>query len=595
MGNAYSTPHLHNKGSKMPRSVSAMDWPGRPARPRDNSPAGTNNLCRTCRKLLQSIGKGQNRNSFKHYSSTQELKASAVTYLENIGHSGVQRRGRGKEPGRRQDISTIKNWLIDCDRHANCQNISPVLPTRVIDVQSFRLYVSKQEELGLYVALSYCWGKTSTIKTTVENYEARQHQLLIGDETLPKTFKHSIWAARKLGFRYLWIDALCIIQGDQRDWQSESAKMATVFGNAALTFAATDSSNCQGGLFHGRGAGLHQDFFAWKSSAALRFNGRLSYAYMEGIRAEIEAQIDRSPLNQRGWVFQEGILSRRIVHFSKAQLIWECRSHMTSGDGMLILDKRHLPRPFSELNTVSAEERRAGPYKRWKLVTENFSRRQFTEMKDRLAALAGVTSRYQDLFRDTPLLGLWRSSIPDGLLWRVSSPGKRIPRNDLPNVPSWSWLSINVPVKLVCDDRRQQVVKVGVINAPDIEWENTPMTSKVRKAELGLKGVMVPKDQVTSCAQFWFDEDLRLPDNKIECLEILEIWRTVTRGPYIDNDSTASIMNITTTYFLMLMRSPGHEGYVRVGMGSFGYEGPNPALSPSSPFTRKDRIIVNLV
>ncbi|RYP11925.1 hypothetical protein DL767_011217 [Monosporascus sp. MG133] len=476
---------------------------------------------------------------------------SVSKYLENIGHSSVLRRSQGKQPGRRQDISTIKNWLIDCDRHATCQNVSPFLPTRVIDVRSFRLHVSEQDEQGLYVALSYCWGKTSTIKTTMENYEARQHRLLIGDETLPKTFKHSIWTARRLGFRYLWIDALCIIQGDQGDWQSESAKMATVFGNAALTFAATDSSHCQGGLFHGHGAGLHRDFFAWKSSAALRSGGRLSYAHTERIKDEIEAQIDRSPLNQRGWVFQEGLLSRRIVHFSKAQLIWECRSHMASGDGLLILDKRHLLRPFSELNGASAAERQAGPHKRWKLVAEGYSRRQFTNMKDRLAALAGVTRRYQDLFRDTPLLGLWRESIPAGLLWMVSSPGRRIQGNILPNVPSWSWLSIDAPVTLVCDDERRR--KVRVINAPDIEWENIPMTSNVRKAELELKGAVVPKDQVTSRAQFWFDEDPRLPDNEIECLEILRTSKTVYPGVnFGSNSSTATQVTIATTYFLML-------------------------------------------
>jgi hypothetical protein len=41
--------------------------------------ARTNNVCRTCRKLLRNIEKGQNRNSFKHYSNTRELKDSADT------------------------------------------------------------------------------------------------------------------------------------------------------------------------------------------------------------------------------------------------------------------------------------------------------------------------------------------------------------------------------------------------------------------------------------------------------------------------------------------------------------------------------------
>ena len=42
---------------------------------------------------------------------------------------------------------------------------------------------------------------------------------------LPQNFQDAIYATAKLGIRYLWIDALCIIQDDVEDWSIESAKM----------------------------------------------------------------------------------------------------------------------------------------------------------------------------------------------------------------------------------------------------------------------------------------------------------------------------------------------------------------------------------
>ena len=53
--------------------------PLEPVRNKDGA-VGANNLCRTCLKLLRSINnsKAQNQDSFKHYSSTQQLDDSAV-------------------------------------------------------------------------------------------------------------------------------------------------------------------------------------------------------------------------------------------------------------------------------------------------------------------------------------------------------------------------------------------------------------------------------------------------------------------------------------------------------------------------------------
>ena len=58
-------------------------------------------------------------------------------------------------------------------------------------------------------------------------------------EDIPKTFQDAIIVTHFLGFQYLWIDSLCIIQDDLNDWAEESAKMSTIYADATLTIAAS--------------------------------------------------------------------------------------------------------------------------------------------------------------------------------------------------------------------------------------------------------------------------------------------------------------------------------------------------------------------
>lgn len=70
--------------------------------------------------------------------------------------------------------------------------------------------------------------------------------------TLPRTFEDAIAFARKLRIRYLWIDSLCIIQGDTEDWQMECSIMDKVYQNSFCNLAATVSIDSHGGLFFNR-------------------------------------------------------------------------------------------------------------------------------------------------------------------------------------------------------------------------------------------------------------------------------------------------------------------------------------------------------
>jgi hypothetical protein len=77
------------------------------------------------------------------------------------------------------------------------------------------------------MTLSHCWGKANFMKLT--NESIRDFRQGISVETLPKTFQDAIKFARELEVRWLWIDALCIIQYDKDDWQEQSKQMHDVY------------------------------------------------------------------------------------------------------------------------------------------------------------------------------------------------------------------------------------------------------------------------------------------------------------------------------------------------------------------------------
>ena len=145
-------------------------------------------------------------------------------------------------------------WLQTClESHSSlCQvKESLPLPTRVLDVglldnDLVKLYISSGE-YGQWLTLSHCWGKTRPATTTTSNLDSHREGISIA--ALPQTFRDAIIITRKLGYRYLWIDSLCIVQDSIVDWQLESVKMNTIYANAVLNISADAAADSSEGIF----------------------------------------------------------------------------------------------------------------------------------------------------------------------------------------------------------------------------------------------------------------------------------------------------------------------------------------------------------
>lgn len=148
-------------------------------------------------------------------------------------------------------IPLVKGWLRTCQQnHPECTKRRTELPSRVIDVgdrpgEELSLCVTKHGSAP-YIALSHCWGGPELPKTTRENYASRQKVILLKE--LPRSFQDAVHVTRGLGFRYLWIDSLCVIQGDKDDWEVESSRMAQVYNDAVLVIGADQAKDSTQGF-----------------------------------------------------------------------------------------------------------------------------------------------------------------------------------------------------------------------------------------------------------------------------------------------------------------------------------------------------------
>src|SRR2546423_4077132 len=139
---------------------------------------------------------------------------------------------------------------------------------------------------------------------------------------LPKNMQHEALIIRGLGFSYLWIDSVCIIQNSMDDWETETAKMGDVYAGAVCAIASTGSSSSKGGYFHKRKTfGLPPSEIG--SSPSRGPLPKWIYICRDDL-FDFRRSVDRSPLNKSGWVLQERLLSHRILHFGAEILYWEC-------------------------------------------------------------------------------------------------------------------------------------------------------------------------------------------------------------------------------------------------------------------------------
>ena len=382
----------------------------------------------------------------------------------------------------------IKSCLYQCDLEHDCASVpgldtpashegrsttSPtLLPARLIylsgsDESSVRLVQILDQDCPIYMTLSHCWGPNMPKKclTTNFNFEQRLESLCVS--ILPPSFRDAIEITRRLGVHFLWIDTLCIVQDSEKDWAIESIKMGSIYRNSMLNIAASHAQNSFGGCFNQQS--ISRDRAAMASSHDLLFDDSIEITGMDsrGINTTLILypqdhgamlkNLNESPLEKRGWTFQERVLSPRTINFTSTQVIWECRNEYLFEDRIPWRATKAGSRPLSSvlrprledftkssLTLFGHDEKAAHIANYWYLhvVAKQYTIRAFTKPSDRLIALAGIANVYKHLSKDRYVAGLWESSLAAGLGWfkSLSQPTRPGPPTGS-RWPTWSWAS----------------------------------------------------------------------------------------------------------------------------------------------------------
>ncbi|KAI0551277.1 heterokaryon incompatibility protein-domain-containing protein [Xylaria curta] len=329
------------------------------------------------------------------------------------------------------NIEIIRGAIDTCvDDHQTCPGrelkTSPLRLIDVLDGDSIKLE-SPGNTSHIYAALSYCWGESEIDKTTRINIDARMSPFPLN--TLPLTLRDAIILARHLKIRYIWIDALCIVQDCIEEWSSEAGKMMEYYQHARVTIVPVESTSADSGMGLGR----------WSE--------RWSDLILSDDPSRYGSVIFESTWNKRGWTYQERLNSSRILFVSGQMLVLECRAgSLNTSDGWKLRSSNWLD--FLPTSSAITDRDIRDIYNDWCEIVERYWRRR-------------IVAAFQKASGRQIIAGLWEDKILEGIVsWATdsvdpdihhlsllisTSSGYSSPTWDQPpprrlSFPTWSWL-----------------------------------------------------------------------------------------------------------------------------------------------------------
>jgi hypothetical protein len=298
-----------------------------------------------------------------------------------------------------------------------------------------------------YLTLSHCWGKKEFITLKKDNIEGLLGPSGIPPEGLSKTFREAIYTTKKLGYRYIWIDSLCIIQDIPEEWSREAALMGNIYANSDLNLAASDSPDGSSGMFFNRS---QKKTTGWEVQCSV--NEDSCEAETWDCSPKFWANdLTTNVLNSRAWVFQERYLARRTLSFGSKELAWECRTKQgceTFPDsiqhGLPTLSA--IANMFLGKSSTISLDNPVNNSKGWDNVVVDYSGLHLTYPSDKLVAVSGIARLFAKRYRQKYLAGLWDQDLIRQLNWSSTNPG--VDLRHLGRAPSWSWASTDNFVSL---------------------------------------------------------------------------------------------------------------------------------------------------
>ncbi|KAF2017602.1 HET-domain-containing protein [Aaosphaeria arxii CBS 175.79] len=371
----------------------------------------------------------------------------------------------GRVVGERTDFDMAREWLKSCtdshhpigdnvrkggrgfggglfsgysnQRQDGCQPV-PCLAIphfRLVDVEKRCIVLAQPEDT--YAALSYVWGNSKRLLLLTDNLEelSTPGALSPDRDTVPKTFLDAIIVAQQLSIRFVWIDAICILQDNQEQLVEHMDLMDKIYSSASLTIVSDTASADSGIPGVGMLRGPEQATFT---------RGRRTYI---SSRQTFGAALQSSCWESRAWCLQEKVFSKRLLIFTESQTFYHCtrstwfedtvlESHEYTGGSVSIAERSDPSVKKMRDPHYTAYEAHRPLFGRnfWSLI-ELYTRRQLSFESDTIRAFSGILNSVEDQHGPSHW-GVLQSEFNKGLSWSISGRTPNLRRNEF---PSWSW------------------------------------------------------------------------------------------------------------------------------------------------------------
>ena len=364
------------------------------------------------------------------------------------------------------DWGLLRSWLGLCERShgqlceaedaASAHERLPV-NMRVIDVMGRRVVPYRRG--WEYVALTYVWGEHLMGRAMPKMDKSRANAGAELPEWLPKTVADAMETVDRLGYRYLWVDSLCIIQDDDGDRHSQLLRMDAIYAHAAVSIAAASGDHADCGL---PGISTPRRFRQHRASAK-------GLTFAVPLPRFDELNTSELAWNTRAWTFQEKVLSRRLLIFTDHQVYFRCsngvwaedtaaettRPARRNGKNSFRWGDDKLPhdfstrQPYSLVDFLNFGSRKLATidtratFANYAAVVEEYTQRTLTYQADALPAIEGVL-RVLDPTPEAYVAGLPRWYFPEAILWhpKLGSSCVEMPGT---GAPTWSWARWALP------------------------------------------------------------------------------------------------------------------------------------------------------
>jgi hypothetical protein len=381
-----------------------------------------------------------------------------------------------------------------------------------------------------YTGLSYVWGKNQNFQLLKDN----KVRLMAGLEysELPKTIQDAVTVTRRLGYSYLWVDALydkenyrytyangnrsCIIQDSDDDKARELPNMHSVYKNSVVTIVAAIAQAATEGFLHVQQS---QDYLIRPFDISF-YNEKGERGRSLSLSYPSLYKRWKDPLNDRAWTFQELLLPRRVILYSYRGVEFIDRTdvpispYLQGGE-----DPQSQRIPWSgatfTLDVIRDDVRRV-----WLDIRGEYTRRKLSYAGDKLVAIAALAEELSGIY-GTYLAGLWDQDLFMDLQWRRPDPEydsstpsrefpgwqtRRLPRPAQYRAPSWSWASIDGEVTDAFEDEEDSIA--GRLDFRIISCSTEPAIEDydfggIRSASLDVEGrlqtfIWRPSNDVTA-------------------------------------------------------------------------------------------------